>query len=980
MNDLATPDASSPAPDPSVALDPSEASMPPRRAWWRRASVHRALVHLLFWSWHAVWAMGVLFGVAPRVLPDLLADSVQGRVPWGITLSALLLTVMPVFTALAGWRLRHDHRRLFRLFYGVGGVAFTLLFVRLFFIRQATPGVHLLLGTLALGAAFYTAELFGGLPRVGRAAAVVRMVGYSALLVIGLYAGLMMGLYTVPGTLLAVPGVFEMLVEVVTRGQVLKLLAYSPFLFVFGLFVLYSFTLLMGLPVAVAVLYTGGYWRGLRAFGAEHSRGLGVAITAATVAAWGLAFGALTQQPQREAFAQLASPPADLPAQRERLADSASIREGLLNAYLAPHRYWGATGRSGDLAEMYRLAFHTDHDVMGPQRLFDALAAPLLYDGDDMRTERIAAEIRYEQFFDRPLQEGERASVLEAVSATYDRGEAQAGLLDVGQRKVLLQQQALSMETHGDLARFTLHETYVNQTWEQQEIFYAFSLPEHAAVTGLWLGEVTEDGELRRFPYAVSPRGAAQQVYREQRAQRVDPALIEQVGPRQVRLRAFPIPPRTRRDDDGAAPLHLWLEWTVLADDAGWPLPRLAEARNVYWEPELTERTIDGAPAAHRDWLPARLDDAAGSRASEPRAHAIRLGDMRVRATPVPAAHAEPLRGRLAVVLETSRSMGAHADEVEEILASLERSAAEVDLVLAPSPWSAQSPQRVALGDVQPHYYGGHTLAGVLAQFEALRGDARYDAVVVLSDEGSFAFLQDDAQRSPRATLGMAPDAQAQLDRAIERLAEDAATVAGARADAPVWLLHLGGLPHAYRDEVGDLLQRSRGGVVTRLDQLAARLAGTSIDGYRWTFEPTALTEAAAADEHEGTDESTDDPFAPLAARALVAHLAAEMDEPTVEQLDRIHAVAVRSHVVTPWSSMIVLVNDAQREALRRAELADDRFDREAESGIEDTTTPGAALELAATPEPEEWLLLALVALAVVIRLRSTPRPTCAAA
>ena len=51
----------------------------------------------------------------------------------------------------------------------------------------------------------------------------------------------------------------------------------------------------------------------------------------------------------------------------------------------------------------------------------------------------------------------------------------------------------------------------------------------------------------------------------------------------------------------------------------------------------------------------------------------------------------------------------------------------------------------------------------------------------------------------------------------------------GASARAPVWLLHLGGLPHAYRDEVSDLLQRTHGGVATELDDVLARLGQVSI-------------------------------------------------------------------------------------------------------------------------------------------------------
>ena len=49
------------------------------------------------------------------------------------------------------------------------------------------------------------------------------------------------------------------------------------------------------------------------------------------------------------------------------------------------------------------------------------------------------------------------------------------------------------------------------------------------------------------FPHVVSPRGAAQQVYREQVQRRVDPALLEKAAANRVSARVFPILPRERK-------------------------------------------------------------------------------------------------------------------------------------------------------------------------------------------------------------------------------------------------------------------------------------------------------------------------------------------------------------------------------------------------------------------------------------------------
>ncbi|MCA9708541.1 MAG: hypothetical protein KDK70_22015, partial [Myxococcales bacterium] len=123
---------------------------------------------------------------------------------------------------------------------------------------------------------------------------------------------------------------------------------------------------LLGLPVAVAILYTRGWWRGLAAWSAERPRAWGLVITAATVSLWLLAFGWLTAQPQTEAFARLRTRPATLAQQADHLAHADSIREGLLNAHLSPYRYWGSRGDNVHLARLYRRAFGASDDVMGP--------------------------------------------------------------------------------------------------------------------------------------------------------------------------------------------------------------------------------------------------------------------------------------------------------------------------------------------------------------------------------------------------------------------------------------------------------------------------------------------------------------------------------------------------------------------------------------------------------------------------------------
>ena len=113
-----------------------------------------------------------------------------------------------------------------------------------------------------------------------------------------------------------------------------------------------------------------------------------------------------------------------------------------------------------------------------------------------------------------------------------------------------------------------------------------------------------------------------------------------------------------------------------------------------------------------------------------------------------------------------------------------------------------------------------------------------------------------------------------------------------------------------------------------------------------------------------------DDPLAAVAARRLIL---AEMyrgraNLGKLATLDQLHAIARKQGIVTPYSSMIVLVNAQQEKRLDTLEGAADRFEREAERV--GTTVP----TITAVPEPHEWLLLGLVGLYLVWTLAQRRR------
>jgi putative PEP-CTERM system integral membrane protein len=680
------------------------------------------------------------------------------------------------------------------------------------------------------------------------------------------------------------------------------------------------------------------------------------------------------QQPQHEAFAMLETPPSSIEEANSLLDQQNAIRDGLLNAYLAPFRYLSAFGEVYHVRWLYRDIFGMpETDAAQIQNLYERVASPLLYtpvesldsnsrrDNVAFRTEPQEAARLYQRFFDQTIVEGERQQIVHAVRNTWSADQAESAWQAIDDREIYLVEQALQIQEYGDWAEVELYEVYQNQTSDRQEVIYYFNLPESAVLTGVWLGNSANREQ--RFEYQVAPRGAAQAVYRNETRALRDPALLEQIGPRQYRLRVFPVLPvrmtwneeRTRSLVEEAPTLHMWLTYKAMAAEQSWPMPRLALKRNVFWDKD-TERSINGRPMNNNidAWLPPSIPAA---ETITPRTHRVDLPTgQQVLAVPISQANlpALPAGLRLAVVLDRSHSMTTYADLVPTELAQLQQMAgadASIDVYLTASPYRGEPASRVRFSDLAADeivYFGGQNAAELLSQFEELRSGEIYDAVLVFTDGSGYELGEND------------------LEVPIP--------------DAPAWMVHLNGnLPLGYDDDTLQAIQASGGGVVGDLDQALSRLSiGLSqeqkspqvepvssdlLDGYLWTVLP--------ANDIEGEVPSEQPGFAAFAARCLIL---AEMQRyrgelSQISTLDQLHALAQQYSIVTPYSSMIVLVNFEQQHLLDHLTEGSDRYEREFEElgdTVPSTTTP-----LTGVPEPHEWLLIGL---AVIMLLLYTSR------
>lgn len=845
----------------------------------------RVLGEGIFWSWNLSFACLVLFGLGPVVLVDLVRAVWIGVLPTEFAIMGLAIVATPVVGMAVGVGLRGDTGRRLSLFFGVQVPVFTVLCVRLFAFRQMTTASTLFVGAFVVGAAALCVTVLRGPEARTRAGQVALLVGQTVFATYGMWLAVVLGVvFAMPVALWGLVRLPTMLWSV---GDPVELIVLWFFLGTLAGLAMFPVAM-VGVSVRSWSLVAG---RARRRFTSA-----GVLVTSlGTVAALVLALGHTIREPHHDAFALLEGD------RLTALAHEDTIRDGLLEAYLVRERYLATSDDIVGYAELlWDDVFFEGAGVVGGA-LARVAYAPLTYVPytDDGQSEPERAAAAYRAFFDVPITRAERDTILEAKRHHWDWTEVAASVLSVGEERILLAKQDVRVVERGTHASVHIHDVYRNATWDQEEVVLYFNLPETAVVTGLSLGTTPDRSEA--FHHVVAPRGAAQQVYREQVRRRIDPALLEQVGPRQYRLRAFPIEPRTGSARDlslltevGPA-MHLWLDLDVLAaptaDGWVWPLPEAAEVRNLFWD-ERTERTVNGSEVAAETWMPTR-----GLPAPSPRrALDVTLDGWRVSLSP----GAEPARVPVgvAVVVDTTRSMAATAEELAAALARVEPS-----VVLCAGPSTL-----VPCPDFDPArhpYYGAASLIEILGAAEGRADVAAAPALLVLTG---------------RDTYDQAEDRQRPLDL------------------PPLYLAHMDGLPLAYADMVLDALTAD-GGVATADLAFPAKgaAAGWSIDA----------RPADVVGVHTSADA--------LAARAVIQARAGWADPGSVADLDSLHHLAVTHDVVSPYSSMIVLVNQAQRDRLKELSEAGDRFSREAESVASEE---GGDFAVTATPEPEVWALL----------------------
>lgn len=898
--------------------------------------IKRISINLMFWGWNLLFILFTAILLIPYVFLPLLKSTIVGETPpifLILTIATILLVgisvAIGVIIKLQEKYVDYEKNALsyiFAFFYGVEIPLILLILYRLFLVRILTIAMAQILVFLFISIALYFYYLYNSFKRRESKTTIIKLVLSVIPLLTGLYISSFLLFYIVP----PIYYLFEALTEI-SIDDIFYFVNPIHFiqLSIVLLIVIFSIGIFATFPFVYLYLNIKVWINNFIKYKTDLGLQKTLIIVISTVSLVFVFTAIINIQNQRKylKFSEFE----DSQISNEEISDfiqnETKIKKNLTNIYLASYRYLSSTGTCSHIKNMYNEITGNEKIAESIQNSYNFIATPFLYKGESFIKDKDIALSTYEFLFDEPMQKVQKKKIKKALTSTWNREEAKAGLLNIDENIVWLKKQNIKIEENGDFASIELYENYENTTIRQQEIFYYFTLPTYAVITGLWLGE--NENKEEAFKYVVSPRGAAQEVYNRQVRVRRDPALIEKVGPTQYRLRAFPVPGNSRDLNGEKGELHLWLSYATMKNrDGSWPVPKCVEKRNVFWN-KKTERTFLNKYFNYKNkdsWLPSSLPGKYSNFNGN-----VKLSDS-LSVSFISQKESE-MQGvinsekKTAIIIDRSRSVNQFSDNITKEFEVLKNIIGKKNIELFLGGYSFEKVENLDNFDVGSILYFGKTsILDEFSNFKKHSVDSIYNKVILLTDDGGYELSEDN-------------------------------TVAPAFS-CPVHILHIDNdLPPAYPDNLLETIRKNRGIIAGSVSEFIEKLISYNriLDDINFIAKDNGYR----IEKITGNDNIIVDNEAAkaIAAKYLIENRFKKSDMTQLENLDYVHSLAKKYSLVTFYSSMIVLVNNQQKDELRRAESKDDRFKREIEVGKEELSVPLGA-DVSGVPEPHEWMLL----------------------
>lgn len=495
---------------------------------------------LFFWGYNLYFILFNLFQAA-QLASDIRTNGLMAyirEIGWAGLFSNLILLAIPcVAIVLAVTRRRAKNNLLHIFFLFELPLAFICL-VPLSMIRQTTPFMGLLMvAVFCIPVMLY---LYFNTPTLSARMQKISLFIHQFVLTLAVYL-LFLFSFTIP-----------LLVSFITSGASYNLLAGTmlltlsliPFLVVMFVYRMYQRVFKeLSLRLSVSRLYQLQVIFALIIFA--------VAGICAYQPSPNRLFSILSKYTPQADFATRESIASQLVGSKDQL------KQALLDEQDYNNRYYAAKDTQ-DLKNYYMHLLGTPEPLArGIQQIFTMAAYPFIYQADIENIGTLATN--YQDIFGEPYWQP-------------------ASITPTENKNVLLSSRTITSNSDdtGHLSTITVDEQYENQTVSQQEVIYEFSLPAGSVVTDLRLGPDLE------FPGIVAPRGAAQRTYESQLQIRRDPALLEQIGPDQYRLRVFPVPGNTDMSTLKGRLQRVSYTYVTPAAKDGYSLPQFLKKTNIF--------------------------------------------------------------------------------------------------------------------------------------------------------------------------------------------------------------------------------------------------------------------------------------------------------------------------------------------------------------------------------------------------------------
>ncbi len=670
------------------------------------------------------------------------------------------------------------------------------------------------------------------------------------------------------------------------------------------------------------------------------------------------------------------------------------IKNGLTSSYLAQYRYL-SDEKMNLLQQGYKNELGADDSTaQSIQGLFNNIALPFIYRGAFEEDIKQSSE-NYRELFDNSIQKGELDTISKTLQSTNTQDSLKAGILDLNKKTVKLVSRVVKVtpQNEGLLATVTIEEEYENtSSRDPQEVYYEFSLPDNAVITELKLGpdlEIGANAADKPVPSAstqsptnqsttqptkapekvdtavVAPQGAANTTYEAQIFRRSDPALLAQVGPRQYKLRIFPIPAKGWTLEGRPTTLpqknqKVRYSYVTLVDPQGVPLPSVVEQRNVF-----TDRSTKITHSiAGKDSLvpPSRTENLRFIKLPQPLPCLTNAFEF------------QTAMGRLLFVPHRSNPALSSYYSCQNGFAQADKtiSGLRIALLLDTSYSNSQKDwdkylrenfpvsSLVRNNTVDLYYFNDKVSQRTVLTEEVLNDGLNVINLGKTDRVGALAFIPGDYNLILVVTDNSVFDAKSEGRTILSR--------------SPIYLIQPEGQIPPYNEILSNAVIQSKGKIVDSGNDAIAHYwqlrqtqsleqMGTILDTNdlgTWILLNKGNTTAFTNLSTQSVDSQS--PLGLLAQKRIILESIREAGQSltSLEVLDRIHQLSQQSFIVTPYSSMIVLVTEEQKRQLAEVSKQNNRYQLALDTGEEQLGDPSGRgiLQIGAVPEPHEWLLI----------------------